>query len=203
MGIVTKGANGLFLGKVGFMVSYMLNGQQVVRSMPDRQKRKPTPLAHINQMRMKVSSQFLRPLKHILKFGYQHIAPTGSRVGTFQTAQSYVFKNALDYHEDGMPYVNPEKVLVFRGELSPPEDLTVTRNGNVLDFSWKASHDGILIILAYKEGTNFITFNEHGPQAEAGSYSWDANLNEPVHIYAGFYHIIGNKLSDSVYGGLV
>lgn len=202
MGIVTKGANGLFLGKVGFMVSYMLNGQQVVRSMPDRPKRKPTPLALINQTRMKVSSQFLRPLKHILEFGYQYIAPKGSRVGTFQAAQSYVFKNALDYHEDGMPYVNPEKVLVFRGPLAPPQNLTVSRDGNVLNFSWLVSDNSILVLLAYSEDSGLTLFNEHGPKAEAGNFSWDTKVNEPAHIYASYYHMIGNKLSDSVYVGL-
>lgn len=203
MAIVRKGLNGLFIGKVGYMVSYMLNGQQVVRSLPNRSKRKPSQLALINQMRMKVSSEFLRPLKYILEFGYQHIAPKGSRVGTFQAAQSYVFKNALDYHEDGMPYVNPEKVKVFRGELDPPQDLAVKRTGDMLSFSWKKGNSGILIIFAYSESRKFMAFNDQAAPAEAGTCSWDINIDEPVHIYAGFYQMIGNGLSDSVYGGKV
>jgi hypothetical protein len=186
------------------MVGYMLNGQHVVRSLPSKVNRAPSELTLINRGRMKATSEFLRPLKHILEFSYQHIAPKGSRVGPFQTAQSHVFKNALDYHEDSTPYVNPSKVLVFRGAISPPEDLQVSRTGNILNFTWKGGHYGVLMILAYLEDApQYVFFNEQGPKAETGTFSWDIETGRAVHIYAAFYQMIKNEFSDSVYGGKI
>jgi len=204
MGIASKGNNGIITGKIGYMVGYMLNGQHVVRSLPSRVKRAPSQLTLINRARMAATSEFLRPLKRILEFGYQHIAPKGSRVGPFQAAQSYTFKNALDYHEDGIPYVNPSKVLMFRGTISPPEELQVSRTGNTLHFTWKGGHGSMLILLAYaNDESRYVHFNQQGPWAETGNFSWDIETDREMHVYAGFYKIIKNEFSDSVYGGKV
>ena len=204
MGIASKSNNGIIIGRMGNTVGYMLNGQYVVRSLPDKTHRAPSQLTLINRERMKVTSVFLRPLKHILEFGYQSIAPKGSRIGPFQAAQSYVFKNALDYGENNVPYVNPEKVLVFRGPLGRPQEFTVVRNGRVLDFTWKKEQHCILVMLAYEEEyPHSILFKQHGPAAEDGAFSWDIGSRDNVYIYAAFYRIISGELSDSVYGGKV
>src|SRR5690606_31445588 len=117
---------------------YTLNGEQVMRSVGKRIK--PfTPLELLNQAKMKAVSKFLSPIQNIVKFGYQQEAPPGSRVGSFQLAQSYVRKNAIDLDEEDKPFVNPAKVLISRGTLEPPLNSTATYEDNRLTIHWEQS----------------------------------------------------------------
>lgn len=210
MAILKAGVNGPFSGKVGSIVGYELNGQTIIRSLPAIVKRPPSKLTIINRMRVKVVSQFLKYIKKPIAFGYKNIAPKGSRVGTFQLAQSYLITNAIDYDAESMPYVNPEKVVVFRGDITPPLLINVERKEGKLHVEWNTDAANgcraVVVILAYViEG--FSALNEGGAISTAGKVVWDHSLfssnNEQVHIYVGFYDILHDTFSDSVYGGCV
>ncbi len=213
MAILKGGINGPFSGKVGNIVGYQLNGQNIVRSLPVVIKRKPTALTLINRGRMKAVSQFLSPVKGVIDFGYKNIAPKGSRIGAFQAAQSYTFKHAIDYGEGNGPYVNPEKVLVFRGNLMEPPLLDVTREENKIHIQWdsikcKLQH-GVLLALAYAIEEKQFWFEEGGAKISEGTFTWtlspDATIERypNLHIYVGFYDILRDELSDSIYAGCV
>lgn len=213
MAILKEGINGPFSGKVGSIVGYQLNGQTIIRGLPKVVRRKPTALTLLNRARMKAVSQFLKPLKYVIDFGYRNIAPQGSRVGTFQAAQSYTLRNAIDYGEDNVPYVNPEKVLVFRGDLTKPTLLAVTRKESNIYIQWDTEkykyERGVLLVMAYAIEKGQIWFDEGIAKISEGSVTW--NLGEEtsleryphLHLYVGFYDIVYNKLSDSVYAGCV
>jgi len=213
MAILKDGINGPFSGKVGSIVGYQLNGQTVIRGLPKVVRRKPTALTLLNRARMKAVSEFLKPLKQVIDFGYRNIAPQGSRVGTFQAAQSHTFRNAIDYGEDNVPYINPEKVLVFRGDLMKPPLLAVTREENNIHIQWDTVQykykRGILLVMAYAIENGQIWFDEGGAKISEGSFTWDlgeaaSSARYPhLHIYVGFYDVVCNELSDSVYGGCV
>lgn len=209
MAILKSGINGPFSGKVGNVVGYELNGQTVIRSLPAIVKRAPSKLTLINRMRMKVVSQFLRHIKTPIAFGYKNIAPKGSRIGTFQSAQSYLLNNAIDFDAEHVPYVNPEKVLVFRGNLVPPLLINVECQDNKLHVEWNKEvcngQPTVLVVLAYVIDT-FCALNEGGAHSTEGKMTWEHSLfsgDEHVHIYIGFYDMLHDELSDSVYGGCV
>ncbi len=213
MAILKEGINGPFSGKVGSIVGYQLNGQNIIRGLPAVVKRKPTALTLINRGRMKAVSKFLTPIKRVIDFGYKNVAPKGSRVGTFQSAQSYIFKNAIDYGEGDAPYVNPEKVLVFQGPLMPPPRLEVARDKSLLHLTWDkdacSTMKAVLLVFAYVPEDDVFWFEEAGAKASKGTFTWDlateirADRYEQIHVYAGFYDIRRNELSNSVYGGCV
>lgn len=210
MAILKGGINGPFSGKVGSIVGYELNGQAIIRGLPRYIKRKPSPLTVINRNRMKAVSQFLRPIKEIIKLGYKNIAPPGSRVGAFQAAQSHIFKTALDYNEDTIPYVNPEKVLVFRGDLQIPIVTSLSRNNNNLTITWEAQryqdkHYNILL-LAYDIENEASIYNG-GATINNGQLEWQlpdyyAKIQQ-LHIYIAVIDIFTGKTSDSGYAGCV
>lgn len=213
MAILKDGINGPFSGKVGSVVGYVLNGQGIIRGLPVRPKRKPTKLAALNQQRMKVVSQFLSPIKPIIKWGYRDLAPPGSRVGSFQQAQSYTFKNALDYdgENDNAPYVNPEKALLFRGEEQGPKNPRVRREGQALVFEWdplfSGHHDQILVAAIY-DGDQKYDLLSAGPDLSKGRYTWEPFGNTStedtiLHVYVGSKNTLTDKLSDSIYVGVV
>ncbi len=213
MAIRKEGIIGSFSGKVGGIVGYQLNGQNIIRSLPTVIKRKPTALTLLNRERMKAVSQFLRPLKRVIDFGYKNVAPKGSRVGTFQLAQSYTFKNAIDYGENNMPYVNPEKLMIFRGDLMPPPRFEVIREGDTLHFTWDkdlcTTMRAVLLVLAYVPEEGMFWFEEGGAKAMQGLYTCDTfrgtsiSKFPSIHLYAGFYDIRRDELSNSVYAGCV
>lgn len=210
MAILKGGINGPFSGKVGSIVGYELNGQAIIRSLPKVVKRAPSELTLINRMRMKVVSQFLRHLKAPIAFGYKNVAPKGSRIGTFQSAQSYLFHNAIDYDAENVPYVNPEKVLVFRGDMVPPLLINVERRDNKLYVEWNKDackgYPAAVVVLAYIIEKS-CAWNEGAAISTDGKMLWEhaqfSIKEDQVHIYVGFYDMLHDKFSDSVYGGCV
>ncbi|MBD1423913.1 hypothetical protein [Sphingobacterium chuzhouense] len=194
-------------------VGYQLNGQTIIRGLPVQPKRKPSRLAALNQQRMKAVSQFLKPIKRIINWGYRDMAPPGSRVGTFQQAQSYTFKNSLDYDSDNdnAPYVNPEKVLLFRGEEPAPEKPQVRREGKTLVFEWESffttPQDRIFVAAIY-DGSHQYDLLLTGPDLSVKKYIWEPQRvvmaeGKILHVYVGTKNMLTDKLSDSVYLGAV
>lgn len=208
MAILKKGIHGPFTGRVGNIVGYELNGQNVIRSLPNYTKRKPSPLALINRQRMAAVSTFLKPMQVAIRFGYRNIAPKGSRVGPFQTAQSHVFKDALDYGPGNVPFVNPEKVLVFRGKLKAPKILNAHRYETGIRLQWDPTNiiDGVLVALAYCPEERFIDFQETLAFTKKGTVDWELSARildscANMHVYVGVYNVMLGELSDSVYAG--
>lgn len=212
MAILKEGINGPFSGRVGNIVGYQLNGQNIIRSLPRVPKnRKPTEAALANRRKIAAVSKFLRPLIRVLRFGYRGVAPKGSRIGPFQAAQSHTFRHALDYGDDGTPYVNPEKVLVFRGELEGPTQIEAERHEGGIRVTWDntGQYKGkILALLAYVIDEEIVLFEEGAAQSVDGIFDWETGNDmfaqyPNIHLYAGYYHILTGKLSDSVYIGCV
>ena len=208
MAILQKGSFFSFSGKVGDLVVVDLNGQKVVRSAPSTSpNRKLSPLEQLNRDMMKVTSQFLKPLHSVLKFGYKNLAPKGTRVAAFQQAQSHTRKNAIDFLEDGRAYVNPEKILVFRGELNEPKQMEAMRTPNEIQVVWKKCKGMVLLLVAYAIDEGVVLFEEGVASSADGSFNWELEDKlsrfPQLHLYAGFYHIIKGNMSDSVYVGCV
>lgn len=209
MAILKNGIHGPFSGRVGNIVGYELNGQHIIRALPAYPKRrKVSELVLLNRARMSAVSKFLQPLQRVLSFGYKNIAPKGSRVGPFQAAQSHTFKNAIAYGEGNVPYVNPEKVLVFRGDLPSPDGLEFVLEGSTLRFSWIKGRQlyGVFVAVVYVEG-NYGFILDGLANAKDGEAQWQfpgGTVDKPpIHIYGGFYDLIGDELSESVYAGSI
>lgn len=206
MAINHGGINGSFSGKVGSIVGYNLNGQQVMRSVGKR-TRPFTVLELLNQAKMKAVSEFLAPIKPFVKFGYRREAPSGSRVGAFQLAQSNVRKNAIDMDAEDKPFVNPAKVLISQGSLEPPLNCTAAYEDDRLTLHWEQSRAGggdRLVLLLY-DGETFRYFRESGAERREGSETLVIRqlrfIEKPVHVYAAFRSTFFDTISDSVYCG--
>ena len=209
MAIGKNGINGSFSGKVGTVIGYELNGQQIMRSVGRRTK--PfSELELLNQAKMKVVSEFLGPIKPFIKFGYQREAPPGSRVGAFQLAQSYVRKHAVDLDAQRNPFVNPANVLISRGDILSPQNCTVECEDNRLIFRWDYNGQGgasdHLMILLY-DGLWFREFREIGAERRQQTDVFESRAlpyrERPIHVYAAFRDTFFDRISDSVYCGAI
>jgi hypothetical protein len=211
MAIQKDGPNGPFVGKVGSVFGYILNGQNIIRSPRKHRTREPSEAELLNREKMKVVGDFLSMLYPVLRYGYKELAPKGSRVGAVQLAQSHVRKECIELDDKGVPFVNPEKVLVFRGKLPPPVACEVVQDGSNLHFRWRVDQH---------HQQSFYKFNvfiyEVGVEAELKIAEADAEVGQctisspllgknqtPLHVYVGFVHTLDEVLSDSVYLGVV
>jgi len=208
MAITKNGIIGGFSGKVGTVIGYELGGQQVMRSVGRR--RKPfTALELLNQAKMRAVSQFLSPIKPYIKMGYQSLVDKGSKVGAFQMAQSYIRKHAIAYDEAEQPYVDPAKVLMFRGTLDVPINCRVERDGNVITTRWDnaddAGHCHVMILIYDQENVRLL--KELGAPKREQIDIWETKFLEfatrPVHVYAAFRDVLLGGFSDSVYCGAI
>jgi len=207
MAIAKNGINGKFSGKVGTVIGYQLGNQNIIRTVGER--RKPfSPLELLNQAKMKAVSEFLSPIKPIIKFGFKREASLGGRIGAFQLAQSYTRKYAIDLDDEGKPFVNPEKVLISRGEVQPPYQCTVQRDGHQLTVQWNpvVENDDRLVVLLY-DLEFYREFRYLGAERKEGIECWEQenlkNTNKPVHVYVAFRNVYLETISDSVYCGTI
>lgn len=160
---------------------------------------------------MKVASSFSTLLVPCLRYGYRELAPKGSRIGAVQLAQSHIFKECLEIDQGGKPFVNPEKVRVFRGNLNPPTDCLVWREDDRLHLKWsyeaeRGSETYRINILIYDIDHEF-RFHVAEEDVHKGEYSMSCTLlayrKGPLQVYMGVVDVYTEELSDSVYVGLV
>lgn len=137
MGKLIDGIHGHVHGKVGGVVFYTANGQNIARSLPrsSRKKRKPTPLQAFQRERFKVVQEWLKPLLRVVKVGFGKYAlpQTGHNA-----AMSYNLTHAVIYNKEEARYeIDPEAFAFSGGPLPSPLEATVAQDGNLLRFSWK------------------------------------------------------------------
>lgn len=208
MAIAKHGITGAFRGRIGSVVGYELGGQNVMRTVGRRTK--PfTERELLNQAKMKAVSEFLRPIKPYVQFGFGPTAPPGSRVGAFQLAQSYTLNHAIELDGENRPFVNPENIRISSGKLLPPQQCTVSREGNRLTFHWDFRKDGQfdrLVVLLY-DAAQFCAFREIGAERQEQQDAWEIDhlhlITTPLHVYAAFRDTISGGISDSVYCGVI
>ncbi|SFS61158.1 hypothetical protein [Sphingobacterium wenxiniae] len=209
MAIQKDGPNGPVIGKFGVHYGYMLNGQNIIRGPRRPNSKKPSPAMLLNREKMKVANAFTRMLIPIFRYGYKNLAPKGSRVGAVQQAQAQVFKECIEINEEGRPYVNPEKILVFRGDLPPLHTCSVERRGDLLHFQWTPPSG--LLGASYK--INILLHEEtYNADLKIGVAEVNAGKCEvpmigmtkgPLHVYVGIIEGYTGQMSDSVYLGIV
>lgn len=206
MAIIKNGINGPFSGKVGTVIGYELGGQAIIRTVGRR--RKPfTKQELLNQQKMKLVSQFLSPIVPVIKLGYRIVAPKGSRIGAFQMAQSYVWKNAIEMDEGGNPVINPAKVLISQGNLPPPTDFHIERREGARAYlSWKNPSEGsrkdkgVLLLYSEDEEAELIELDvDKDTESYEGEFNFLMRRTGDIHVYLYFGNLFYTEISNSVY----
>jgi hypothetical protein len=181
-------------------ISYM-------RSLPQK-VRNPRTLAQRSQRsKFSLALALLQPMTAFLRTGWKLYA---HRQSPFNAAMSHTLANAVtgtypDYA------IDPSKVLVSRGALTPAINGTAATAGGNLTISWddnsgvnsaKQTDKALIAILNLEKG-EAIT-NEAGAERTAGTQTivlpadW---LGDEVQVYLGFVSEDGKEVANSVYLG--
>jgi len=210
MGKLTEGILGPISGKAGSTVSYVLNGQNVIRSLSNK-------VIHLsakqlaNCQRMAVTNAFLRHIQTFLKMGF---GPTafGTTKNFHNLAVSYNKKNALtgSYPNITMDYA---KARVSEGIALEAQNPTVERVAEGLKFSWENDpHLSVpeaidqVMMMAYFPDEQTATFEVSGAKRMAGHdtlFIHPSRRNKPMETYISFISNDRITVANSTYLGRI
>ncbi|MFU1856093.1 hypothetical protein ACK8HY_03645 [Sphingobacterium sp. NGMCC 1.201703] len=211
MAILQNGPNGPVTGKFGSVSAYMLNGQNVVRGLSKKRTAPPSEAELLNREKQKVAGLFARDNKGILSFGYQYMSEKGSRVGAFQLAQRHIFKEALELDLENNPFVNPEKLIVFAGQLTPLTNCEVSLQGDTIDLKWTSNGQyedniyklNLALLGLYGESHLQTSIAEVKQGACTLQFKGISRKNCDYHVYVGIWNTLYGDFSNSTYCGVI
>ncbi|MGY4383513.1 hypothetical protein ACVWYN_000532 [Pedobacter sp. UYP24] len=214
MGKVSGGVNGPVSGKVGAAVFYTLNGENFVRSLPEKRSGKKTIKEKANTSGFAKVQSFMKPIKEYVGIGFKGY---GSKTGGYKGAVSYALNNAIqgEYPDQ---FIDPEKVRVSGGELHFPASATmVLDEDNVLQFTWTPeegengnAYDQVFMLAYSPEENNLLSGKKAGQPTGAfrmaGKDSLQLNPDKKAlsyHVYMGFVARDRSCQAHSLYMGKV
>lgn len=194
-------------GKIGNIVFYVLNGQNVSRTIGDPGKPSRNQLG--NQQSMAVTMALLKRMKDFINVGFE-LEAAGTVKNAFNLATSYNKKGALQGEYPNIS-VNYSKVILSKGDLPVAKDIQLSKTDTGVLISWDPSRldfnygldDSVMILLYHplrKKAKSFLNAarREEGSRFIEVDKEW---LDEPIEAYLCFKSADGKHISDSVYIG--
>lgn len=209
MAIALQGVLGGFTGKVGPVTAYIRNGQNILRSSTSNVKYKYTALRTAQLHKIALCSQFTKAFT-----GTGFFSKSFPAYGTTGTGLNRATSALLNQAVAGMypnMYLEYERVLVSKGKLPPPENVTASVNKQgIIHFSFddnsfigSASPDDKVILVAYEQTMQQSIFSLNAGQRQDGEAVLDAKLfkGNAVETWIGFLSSDELNTSDSVWTG--
>ncbi|SHG14987.1 DUF6266 family protein [Pedobacter caeni] len=194
-------------GKIGNIVFYVLNGQNVSRTIgaPGKPSRKQLG----NQQSMSVTMKLIKPMKDFINIGFG-LEAAGTVKNAFNLATSYNKKQALEGEYPNIS-VNYSKVVLSKGTLPAAKDIRMEKKDTGVLVSWdpyyldrELRHDDCVMILLYYPLRRKVRSFLNAARREEGKYLIELEeewLNEPIEAYISFKTADGKEVSDSLYVG--
>ncbi|WEK20349.1 MAG: DUF6266 family protein [Candidatus Pedobacter colombiensis] len=209
MAILKNGIMGGVKGKLGNLVGYILNDQEVLRTIGINDK----PLTNKqlnNKLQMKVIMEFLRSMDSLLETGFNPKA-AGTKKNYHNLAVSYNKPHALKgFYPD--VEVDYPKVVISIGDLPQPINPTVEFVTEGLKFSWDGA--GIswpysidqVMLLAYAPESKTCAFKNSGARRMKGYDILEITPQmhyEPLEVYISFVSDDRKRAANSLYLGRI
>jgi len=208
---IGKGLNGQFIGKIGRVVYYMLNGQYVSRTIGEYNG-KPSKKQQANFQAMTVTMDFLRCIKDFVKVSFE-LEARGTTKNAHNLATSYIKKQALQGEFPNLS-IDYSKVVLSNsnGKVSTAEDIHLAKTEEGVVVSWNpgektwyrgAEEDGVMILL-YFPGVKTSRMYFNATKRSAGKYFIPLNkslLDQPMEAFMCFRSADATEISDSMYVG--
>ncbi len=215
--------DGSFRGKVGHLIYSSWKGTPTVREESTNINRPNTIGQQSQTTRIRMASNLIGALSPILKTGFQ--APKTCKTG-MNEARSYFYKNVVAGTFPNQ-YIDYEKVMVSRGVIPAPFDLTVEFAERQLTLTWNTSisnpltrHEDFMAVVFFypglinpntKESTARLFYNKQTARRRDGTVTVMVPDNHPMpsHCWIFFYNpekAVAEsqlKVSNSVYLGIM
>nr|WP_068888059.1 DUF6266 family protein [Pedobacter panaciterrae] len=208
MGKVKNGLHGTFTGRIGNMVYYVLDGENVCRQIGENLK-PPTEKQLKVRTEMKMVSEFFRSLSAFIKVGFS-TEPSESGRNPHNFAMQYNRNNIIKgtYPNLEIAY---DKVLVSRGFLKPAKNFVAVQTADFIKFSWDTNPQMAwpestdqLMMLAYFVESKKIVYKLFGNSRLSGSDELqipESLIGEQMETYISFISADRKGVADSTYAG--
>lgn len=202
MGKLTNGIFGGVNGKVGNIIGYNLNGQQVIRTIGVNNK----PLSEKqlnNRLQMKVIMQFFHQMDTLIQTGFSPKAKNTTK-NYHNLAIAYNKPNALTGFYPNVA-IDFSKIVISVGDLPQPENTQVRLIGQTLEFTWEGIRNtDQVMLLAYAPHTKQMVFESSG--AKRAQKKENLSLkpgmeNELLELYISFVSNDRTQVANSLYLG--
>lgn len=208
MAIIKNGILGGITGKIGTVVGYRLDDQDVIRSLPKERTVPFTKGELKNQTIFAASQAWLQPITEFLRVGFMGYSV---RYRGFVAAKSHLSKNSIVKDDAGF-YIDPELVLVSYGDLDLVENASVvSESPNTVTFNWSGGRH------VYDDRAMFLLYDLDAEEPEAefdtaaakrklgtGTFKLEKNFSgKTVHAYLAFVSEDRKRRSNSQYLGVV
>lgn len=167
MGKAKNGPHGFHTGRIGDLVYYVLNGENVVRRIGENLN-PPTEKQLRARLDVKIASRFLGKLSAFINVGFG-TEPMGAGGNPHNVAMKYNVKNIIKgtYPNLEIAY---NKVLVSRGFLKPVENFVAELTADYIKFSWNTNPQ-----MKWPESTDQVMMLAYFPESEKIIYKLFGN----------------------------
>ena len=207
MAILKNGPNGGFSGRVGSVVGYQWRGKDVIRGLPRLTSKKRSPAQLANQLKMKLTQQFLKSCITFIRDGFRHEAE--QRVmSAFNVAMSYNKKQAITGEYPNLVF-DYRKALVSMGGVPAMKDGVAAWTDAGLKLKWSndagksgaSRRDNLWVLLYFPEYDACETCFNGGSRdmGETVVTVRPHQLGKSVHVYTSFVRYNGTDISPSTY----
>ncbi|SEA28226.1 DUF6266 family protein [Pedobacter hartonius] len=208
MAKLTNGFNGPLKGKLGKAVAYILNDENIIRSIGERNKKKDSEMTD-TRLRTKLATDLITPVNDFIKFSFAYEAKK-HKTWNFHNAASSIVREAISGTFPNL-YVDYSKVLFASGKLPLPKNLAAEVVEKGLKFTWDTSspekgakRTDLAMVLAYYPETANANFIRSGSRRSSGYEILPLTVkNQIAEIYIAFISDDHSKVSDSVYLGQI
>lgn len=204
MGKISQGILGGFSGKVGSVVGANWKGINYMRSKAVSVANPRTEGQVKQRTKFSVTLSFLQPITDFLRVGYKMYA---IKKTAFNAAMSYFINNAIAGVSPDFT-IDPSKVLVSRGPLTPALNASVTIQPGEVTVSWEdnsnsgsATSGDKSLIVVYNVSKMDAVYTTSGATRSDQSHiitipsDWE---NDMLSVHLGFISEDGTKVSNSV-----
>jgi hypothetical protein len=197
MGILKNGPFGGFTGKVNNLVSYELNGQQVLKSKAGPSNKPATIPQLNNRKKMSMLNAFLKGMETFIRTGFNPAA-AGSKKNFHNLAMQYNQPQAFTGYYPDLA-IDYSKIVLSKGGLAQAINPGATWVAEGLKFtwenysklSWPESEDQVML-LAYAAEKDMHFFIPSGAKRTKG---WDI-LEIPASMHQEHFELYISFVSD-------
>lgn len=195
-------------GQVGRIVGYSVRGNDYWRSLASNYNDPRTDAQLLHRAKFAFTSSFIHSIGPAYKSGYAHYNTNKSQRANFF---HQVYHNAVSGDLSAGFAIDPAKVLVSRGNLTPAYSLvaTVATATQAVTFAWSdntgvadASADDRLLYCIFNVSRQQSLFSDHAAtrNAETASASYPSEwTGDTLHIYTAWLNT--TAASDSSFLG--
>lgn len=212
MARIEDGITGGVSGKIGSIIGAKWKGISYIKTKPAKIKDPKSKKQLKQRSKFNVTLNFIRTATELIKIGFQSEA--NERKTAYNAAMSYNMKYAVKADEMGEGFeLDYEKVMISRGPLDGPADVTTRIEGNKVFFDWDSTKtpttgrmDDMAMVMAYNIIKCRATHDLNAGKRLEGVASLLLPNNwsgDEIALYIAFKNNDATIVSDSLFAGRI